>query len=145
MRGHYILPWSSADAASNPFMLPLLQTEGFLMNTPIGTSERPSAECPVLPVQPLCLVNSGRPLCSAWTLLPKLWSGSVLQAGNRGNCTAHLICFLCLKGHCPLPLDVNCLENCLTGFSVVSEKRVNLVPTNSSCWKQKNSSQRTRE
>lgn len=94
-----------------------------------------------------CLVNSGRSLITGLHLdTPSLcWSGNVLQAGNWGNCTAYLICFLNLRGHYPLLLDVNHLENCLTEFLVVSEKRANPVSTNSSCWKQKSSTSFTWE
>lgn len=64
-------------------------------------------------------------------LLPVLLPGNALQAVSWGNHGAHLVCFLSLRNHCSLLPGVRCLKTIvfiLSGFSLVSGKRVNPVP-----------------
>ena len=90
-----------------------------------------------------CLANSSCPsfsnsqlhifihLALPGFLLPVLLPGNSLQAVSWGNHRAHLVCFLSLRNHCSLLPGVQCLKTIvfiLSGFSLVSGRRVNPVP-----------------
>lgn len=75
-----------------------------------------------------CRVLNSR-MCWALLRSPYLHCGlETLQAASWSLPKSRLICFPSLRAHCPSFTESQCFESCRLVFSVISRRRVNLMP-----------------